>query len=101
MSERTRMRLKCANQDLDGIIVEVLEKLPALLVDGEQVVLHYYRVSTGVGSGEYRALAAELEPLMHLNGNAQEVCPVCGSSNVVRTGKCATCMNCGEPTGCS
>lgn len=30
-----------------------------------------------------------------------ETCSVCGSSNVTRTGSCATCNNCGTSLGCS
>ncbi len=30
-----------------------------------------------------------------------ETCPSCGSSNMVKTGVCKTCLDCGSTTGCS
>ena len=30
-----------------------------------------------------------------------DVCSECGSANMVRSGTCMTCMNCGTTSGCS
>lgn len=36
-----------------------------------------------------------------LNGMTGDVCPSCGGANMVRSGSCATCLDCGGTSGCS
>ena len=71
-------------------------------------------VLTGAAAaGRYRAALDELEPLPgpSLMAHAGDVetthgeyvgspCDVCGGANLVRTGTCTTCLDCGSTTGC-
>lgn len=87
---RTLKSLRCSNPYLNGLLVTVVR----YVCDGPR---DYFLVATGVGSGEYRALAEELvdpEP-------TGEACAMCSSMQLVRQGTCKLCLNCGETTGCS
>jgi ribonucleoside-diphosphate reductase alpha chain len=33
-------------------------------------------------------------------GKTGDICPTCGSFNMVRTGSCVTCQDCGNNSGC-
>lgn len=89
-----RYRLRSDNPRLDGREARVLYPTSYGAV-----------VATGVGSGEYRALAAELVPLppepdAQERGYTGDVCR-CGSVRVVRNGACTLCLDCGDSSGCS
>ncbi len=55
------------------------------------------------GSGEFRALFEEMvADTARSNGSsAGEFCPECGGANMLRTGSCSTCQDCGSNTGCA
>ncbi len=67
---------------------------------------------SAAATGRFRALFAEMEPneLSHevLNrttamvesGYTGDVCSVCGSLRMRRTGTCSTCDDCGDNSGC-
>ena len=67
----------------------------------------YVLTGTGVGTGQYRALASEVEPaagsVVHVReqGFTGDVCFKCGGAKMVRNGSCLLCVDCGETTGCS
>ena len=42
-----------------------------------------------------------LVPSGRAQGFTGDMCPNCGSAEMVRSGSCATCQSCGETTGCS
>jgi hypothetical protein len=91
-----RVVLDCDNPFLDGRPAVVLA-----LTDYGAVV------STGVGSGQWRALLSELAPCRESvtavrprqGGFTGDSCGNCGSFAVVRTGTCATCQDCGHSVG--
>lgn len=86
-------RVLCTlNPALNGLIVTIEDRV----VDVE-LGTDYYLVRTGVGSGTYRACADELHDLEP----SGEPCSLCGGMNLIRTGKCFTCADCGEPGSCS
>ncbi len=56
------------------------------------------------GTGRYRAGWWELEPVGESSGwvvanRAGEVCDRCGSLEMIRSGTCLTCSNCGTTSG--
>lgn len=61
-------------------------------------------VATPVGSGRFRALHAEMEPVAVAQPTSPaftgDVCPTCGGSKMIRAGACATCLDCGSSSGC-
>lgn len=65
-------------------------------------------VRTNVGSGFFRALFSEmvLEGTETTNGvhvkkeYTGNCCVDCGSTNLLRTGSCETCQDCGRSSGC-
>lgn len=57
----------------------------------------YVLVATGIGSGQYRAHAHELTPLLQLSSGCEE-CKTCGGM-LIRDGKCLICPMCGEGSG--
>jgi hypothetical protein len=62
------------------------------------------------GSGRFRALSEEMAPdggngggypdRLLLPAPTGEVCGRCGGGNMIRTGACTTCGDCGESGGC-
>jgi hypothetical protein len=54
------------------------------------------------GSGRFRALFSEMDPLPNPTRSSPtgNPCEKCGSPNVIRTGSCVTCQDCGENSGC-
>lgn len=71
------------------------------------VLPHFIEVSTDVGTGTYRAEAAELThwaPMSDessVKGYAGDVCEACQGSHVRRNGPCLLCDDCGATSGCS
>lgn len=75
-----------------------------------RVVTHYGAVvDTTVGSGEFRALESELNPVAlkpprspnvdRAVGYTGNQCSQCGSTKMVRSGTCETCIDCGNSNG--
>lgn len=76
-------------------------------------------LTTGFGSGAFRAAWAEMVPAdrppavrnaparpapsatSKAAGYSGEICVKCQGQRLVRSGTCNTCMDCGETTGCS
>jgi hypothetical protein len=97
-----RVVLDCDNPFLDGRPAVVLA-----LTDYGAVV------STGVGSGQWRALLSELAPCRESvtaardrpderareAGYSGDACGSCGSFEMIRDGKCLTCRSCGSTSG--
>ena len=62
-------------------------------------------VSTTVGSGRFRALWSEVtfnKAQAHARPETDSgvFCDFCGSMNMIRTGSCLTCGDCGTAGGC-
>jgi hypothetical protein len=51
-------------------------------------------------TGHYRALWEEMVPLAAVTDAAAGPCDDCGSLNLLRTGTCWTCADCGKTGGC-
>lgn len=97
-----RVVLDCDNPFLDGRPAVVL----ALTEYGAVV-------STGVGSGQWRALLSELVPCRESvtaardrpderareAGYSGDACSACGSFRMKRTGVCLCCEDCGSTSG--
>lgn len=49
-------------------------------------------------SGQYRASYEEMHLVVEMSG---EVCVLCGSPELRRSGTCLVCVNCGTTSGCS
>lgn len=54
-------------------------------------------LAPAAATGRFRALFSEMQELAAATG---EACPKCGSFQMVRTGACITCQDCGENSGC-
>lgn len=92
--QRIRLRVP-ENARLDGAAAVVLE-----------VTGYGARVRTpAAGSGEFRALFSEMVPehglANRLAATTGDVCSCCEGSNMIRTGACATCLDCGTSGGCA
>ncbi len=46
------------------------------------------------------AVEPALDPPRPMGGNEGRVCAACGGSNMVRTGTCHSCTDCGASDGC-
>ncbi len=65
-----------------------------------------YLICEAAGSGRFRALYEEMEPLHGGNGSREQgytgdCCQKCGSDKMKRSGACTVCCECGETGGCS
>jgi len=65
---------------------------------------------TALGAGQNKGLVVdkprkytllELRTIAKQQGFTGDICGLCGSMNVVKTGTCGACTNCGTTTGCS
>lgn len=56
-----------------------------------------YVDAPAAATGQFRALWSEMEPAVEYAG---ECCTTCGSINMIRTGACKTCQDCGSAGGC-
>lgn len=56
-----------------------------------------YLDAPAAASGQFRALWSEMERAVEYVG---ECCAFCGSLNLIRTGACKTCQDCGNAGGC-
>lgn len=59
--------------------------------------------SEGNRTGAYAARLVEVgtRQLARLGGFTGEMCESCGGANMVRSGTCSTCLDCGSTSGCS
>ncbi len=73
--------------------------LVSKIIDIECGNYNYVQVKTETGKPLNNKPAEETdEEPIRIYG---ETCPNCGSSNLVKTGVCKTCLDCGSTTGCS
>jgi hypothetical protein len=49
---------------------------------------------------EARGILAPMPPQARPASFSGDICDYCGSAQMMRTGACLTCMNCGESGGC-
>lgn len=92
----------------DRVIIRVPEN-PKL--DGTEAIVDSvqewgaFLKAPAAATGEFRAAWSEMEPLTVKSSKgkpkpAGEVCTQCGGVNMVRTGACLTCQDCGNNSGC-
>lgn len=58
-------------------------------------------LAPAAATGAFRAAWSEMEPVARRrSAPTGDVCDHCGGVNMVRSGSCLTCQNCGSTSGC-
>lgn len=87
------------NLDFDGCKLKLDGKVGQIKQTDFEGRKGVYLLSTkATATGQIRLLEKEME-LIKGDGSGQQ-CDKCGSMNMLRTGTCVTCQNCGENSGC-